>query len=85
MKKPNWHTQEKEMLNQQVDIPNFLNLFRLETRGDRFHGTHWMIAVNKKTNKVLKEPGTRKHMQFSDSDEAISKIVDLIINKGLVL
>ena len=84
MKKPNWEIQDKEVIAKPVDLPGFLDLFRLESRGSKFKG-HWMVAVNKKTEKVLMHPGTRKHIQFNDSEEAIAKIAQLILNKELKL
>lgn len=84
MKKPNWEIQNKEVVAKPVNLPGFLDLFRLESRGSKFKG-HWMIAINKKTEKVLMHPGTRKHIQFSDSEEAIATVAQLILNKELKL
>lgn len=85
MKKPNWEIQNKEVIVKPVDLPGFLDLFRLESRGSKFKGSHWMIAINKKTGKILMHPGTRKHIQFSDSEEAIAKVAQLILDKELKL
>lgn len=85
MKKPNWEIQDKEVVVRTIELPELLDLFRFEAKGNKFRGTHWMVAVNKKTGKVLTEPGTRKHMQFSDTDEAIGEISTLIAKKMLTL
>lgn len=83
MNKPKWEIQDKNVIVQTVELPGLLDLFRFEAKGNKFRGTHWMVAVNKKTGKVLTEPGTRKHMQFSDTDEAIGEISKLIAKKVL--
>lgn len=85
MKKPNWEIQDKEVVVRTIELPELLDLFRFEAKGNKFRGTHWMVAVNKKTGKVLTEPGTRKHIQFSDTDEAIGEISTLIAKKMLTL
>ena len=85
MKKPNWEIQDKNVIVSKIELPGILDLFRFEARGNKFRGTHWMVAVNKKTGKVLTEPGTRKHMQFSDTDEAIGEISTLIARKMLTI
>ena len=83
MDKPLWKANKKEQNKKQMaeairTFGGFLNKFRLETRGNRFKGDHWMVAVNKKTDKVLTEPGSRAHMKFGDSDEAMKEILKLI-------
>ena len=85
MNKPKWEVQEKDVIIQKIELPGLLDIFRFEARGDIFRGTNWMVAVNKKTGKVLTEPGTRKHMQFSDTDEAIGEISTLIARKMLTV
>lgn len=85
MKKPNWEIQDKEVVVRTIELPELLDLFRFEAKGNKFRGTHWIVAVNKKTGKVLTEPGTRKHIQFSDTDEAIGEISTLIAKKMLTL
>lgn len=85
MKKPNWEIQDKEVVVRTIELPELLDLFRFEAKGNKFRGTHWMVAVNKKTGKVLTEPETRKHIQFSDTDEAIGEISTLIAKKMLTL
>lgn len=85
MKKPNWEIQDKEVVVRTIELPELLDLFRFEAKGNKFRGTHWMVAVNKKTGKMLTEPGTRKHIQFSDTDEAIGEISTLIAKKMLTL
>lgn len=83
MKKPKWEIQDKNVIVQTIELPGLLDLFRFEARGNKFRGSCWMVAVNKKTGKVLTEPGTRKHMQFSDTDEAIGEISKMIAKKML--
>ena len=85
MKKPKWENKDKDVVVRTIELPGLLDLFRFEARGNRFRGTNWMVAVNKKTGKVLTEPGTRKHMQFSDTDEAIREISKLIVKKMLTV
>lgn len=76
MNKPKWRVQDKNVIVE--TISGLLDLFRFETRGNRFTGNYWMVVINKKTNKVLTEPGSRAHMKFGDSDEAIEEILKLI-------
>ena len=83
MNKPKWEVQEKDVIIQKIELPGLLDIFRFEARGNKFRGTNWMVAVNKKTGKVLTESGTRKHMQFSDTDEAIEKISKMIAKEML--
>ena len=85
MNKPNWEIQDKKVIVSKIELPGILDLYRFEARGNKFRGTHWMVAVNKKTGKVLTEPGTRKHMQFSDTDEAIGEISKWIAKKMLTV
>lgn len=85
MNKPKWEIQDKNVIIQTIELPGILDLFRFETRGNRFRGTHWMVAVNKKTGKVLMKPRTHRHMKFSDTDEVIGEISKLIAKKMLTL
>lgn len=85
MNKPKWEIRDKNVVAKTIELPGLLDLFRFEAKGNKFRGTHWMVAVNKKTGKVLTETGTRKHMQFGNTDEAIGEISKLIAKKVLTL
>lgn len=86
MNKPKWEIQEKDVIAKPVSIPLLLERFRFEPRMNKFRNSKWMVIVDKKTDKVLCEPGSHgKHMQFSDSDEAIEAINNLILKKVVTL
>ena len=71
----------EEYFSKQVGIDVFiLDRFRLETRKD-LHSS-WLIVYDKYTDKVLLQPGTRKHLWFWNSDEALKYLREHYITPG---
>lgn len=71
----------EEYFSKQVGIDVFiLDRFRLETRKD-LHSS-WLIVYDKYTDKILLQPGTRKHLWFWTSDEAMKYLREHYITPG---
>lgn len=94
MNKPSWiskneaarKTKRKESklaADELKRITGILDIYNFEPRINLYRKSRWLVAIDKRTGKTLKEPGTRNNLTFESTDEAVKKILKLI-GKGVI-
>ena len=90
MNKPSWMSKKavkrkesKLAADELKRITGILDIFNFEPRMNLYHKTRWLVAIDKRTGKTLKEPGTRSNLTFESTDEAVKEILNLI-RKGTI-